>query len=58
MISAGELHDWSWAARGCSRRFFPVLLSYSSKAASKIDWKLEEGVESELMDSMTWDGDS
>ena len=38
---AGESHDWSWAASGCVRSLFFVLVSYRSTAALKIDWKLD-----------------
>ena len=46
-----ELHDCSWAASGCERRFFFVCLSYDFRAASKMVWKLEEAVDVEA----TWD---
>ena len=39
---AGESQDWSWAASGCVRSLFFVLVSYRSTAALKIDWKLDE----------------
>jgi len=38
---AGESQDWSWAASGCVRSLFFVLVSYRSTAALKVDWKLD-----------------
>jgi len=50
---AGESQDWSWAASGCVRSLFFVLVSYRSTAALKMDWKLDrEEVEGVFE---TWD---
>lgn len=38
-ISAGELQDCNWVARGWVTSLFFVVFSYVSKAALKTDWK-------------------
>ena len=46
-MTSGESDDRSWAIRGCVRSLFFVFFSYASKAALRMDWKLdsdEEGV--------------
>ena len=40
----GEVQALSWAASGCAKRSFFVVLSYSFKALLKISWKLEDDV--------------
>ena len=52
---AGESQDWSWAASGCVRSLFFVLVSYRSTAALKIDWKLDEEEVEGVFE--TWDID-
>jgi hypothetical protein len=46
-MAVGESQDCNWAARGWARRFLFVFFSYASKAALRIDWKLEEEEEDE-----------
>ena len=52
---AGESQDCSWAARGWVRSLVFVLFSYASKAALKINWKLEEKEEEEDAMGRFWD---
>jgi len=54
---AGESQDWSWAASGCVRSLFFVLVSYRSTAALKIDWKLDEEEVEGVTVFETWDID-
>ena len=41
-MAPGESQDWSWAARGCTRRSFFVYFLYLSKALLIISWKLDD----------------
>ena len=41
-MSLGVLQACNCAARGWARRSFFVFFSYAFRAASKMDWKLEE----------------
>ena len=41
-MELGELQDWSWVARGWTRRSFFVRFLYSSKALLMISWKLDD----------------
>ena len=54
-MAAGESQDCSWAARGWVRSLVFVLFSYASKAALKINWKLEEEEEEEDAMERFWD---
>ena len=52
---AGESQDWSWAASGCVRSLFFVLVSYRSTAALKIDWKFDREEVEGVFGTCDWD---